>query len=199
MPLLDCIRTLHQYYTSSSNALGLVTKLGNLCWSFLGTSSVSLGKIFPDLHHYRANQFLPAFHTQFCQCAYNIGDYFSVCLSILILNSSLKIFSFVFKILLSFKQRNIPFIILSPCLTPSACLRAKLLVVSHSLRPYGLQPARLLCPWDSPGKNTGVGCHALLQRIFLTQGSNPCLLGLLQWQAGYLGASWEAPWHLVGT
>ncbi|XP_055426747.1 uncharacterized protein LOC129645509 [Bubalus kerabau] len=35
---------------------------------------------------------------------------------------------------------------------------------------------RLLCPWDSPGKNTGVGCHALLQRIFPTQGSNPGLL-----------------------
>ena len=36
-------------------------------------------------------------------------------------------------------------------------------VVSDSLRPHGLQPARLLCPWDSPGKNTGVGCRALLQ------------------------------------
>ena len=36
--------------------------------------------------------------------------------------------------------------------------------------------ARLLCPWDSPGKNTGVGCHALLQGIFPTQGSNPGLL-----------------------
>ena len=34
---------------------------------------------------------------------------------------------------------------------------------------------RLLCPWDSPGKNTGVGCHFLLQGIFLTQGSNPSL------------------------
>ena len=29
---------------------------------------------------------------------------------------------------------------------------------SHSLRPYGLQPIRLLCPWNSSGKNTGVGC-----------------------------------------
>ena len=38
---------------------------------------------------------------------------------------------------------------------------------------------RLLCPWDSPGKNTGVGCHALLQGTFLTQGSNPRLLSLL--------------------
>ena len=50
------------------------------------------------------------------------------------------------------------------------------LVVSNSLRPHGLQPARLLCPWDFPGKNTGVGCHSLLQGIFLTQGSN---LGVL--------------------
>ena len=39
-----------------------------------------------------------------------------------------------------------------------------------------VDPARLLCPWDSPGKNTGVGCHALLQGIFLTQGSNTGLL-----------------------
>ena len=42
-------------------------------------------------------------------------------------------------------------------------------------RPHGLQPTRLLCPWDSPGENTGVGCHVLLQRIFPTKGSNPCL------------------------
>ena len=48
-------------------------------------------------------------------------------------------------------------------------------VVSNSLRPHGLQPTRLLYPWDSPGKNTGEGCHALLQGIFLTQGQNPAL------------------------
>ena len=50
--------------------------------------------------------------------------------------------------------------------------------VSHSVMsnyvqphgPHGLsQPARLLCPWNSPGKNTGVGCHLLLQGIFPTQ------------------------------
>ena len=46
--------------------------------------------------------------------------------------------------------------------------------------------ARLLCPWGSPGKNTGVGCHAFLQRIFLTQKSNLHLLCLLYWQAGSL-------------
>ena len=48
--------------------------------------------------------------------------------------------------------------------------------MSDSLRPHRQQPTRLLCPWDSPGKNTGVGCHFPLQRIFLTQGSNPGLL-----------------------
>ena len=36
-------------------------------------------------------------------------------------------------------------------------------VMSDSVRPHGLQPTRLLHPWDSPGKNTGVGCHFLLQ------------------------------------
>ena len=45
-------------------------------------------------------------------------------------------------------------------------------VVSDSLQPHELQPTRLLCPWDFPGKNTGVGCHFLLQGIFPTQGSN---------------------------
>ena len=58
--------------------------------------------------------------------------------------------------------------------------------VSNSLRPHGLQPARLLCPWDTPGKNTGVGCYALLQGIFPTQGSNLCLLCVLYWQADSL-------------
>ena len=49
-------------------------------------------------------------------------------------------------------------------------------VMSDYLRPHGLQPARLLCPWDSAGKNTGVGSHFLLQGIFPIQGLNPCLL-----------------------
>ena len=41
------------------------------------------------------------------------------------------------------------------------CLVAS--VMSDSVRPHRQQLTRLLCPWDSPGKNTGVGCHALLQ------------------------------------
>ena len=49
-------------------------------------------------------------------------------------------------------------------------------VVSNSLGPHGLKPIRLLWPWDFPGKNTGVGCHSLLQVILPTQESNPGLL-----------------------
>ena len=45
-----------------------------------------------------------------------------------------------------------------------------------TLQPHELQPARLLCPWNSPCQNTGAGCHFLLQGIFATQGLNPCLL-----------------------
>ena len=54
--------------------------------------------------------------------------------------------------------------------------------MSNSLGPLGVQPARLLCPWDFPGKNTRVGCHFLLQDILLTQGSNLHLFHFLQWQ-----------------
>ena len=55
-----------------------------------------------------------------------------------------------------------------------------------TVRSHGLEPARLLCPWNLPGKNAGVGCHFLLQGIFLTQGSNLSLLHLLHWQANSL-------------
>ena len=53
-------------------------------------------------------------------------------------------------------------------------------------KPMDYSPPGSSVHGDSPGKNTGVGCHALLQGIFLTQGSNPCLLCLLHWQAGSL-------------
>ena len=52
-------------------------------------------------------------------------------------------------------------------------------VVPDSLQPHGLQSTRLLYPWNSPGKNTGLSCHFLLQGIFPNQGSNPSLLCLL--------------------
>ena len=53
--------------------------------------------------------------------------------------------------------------------------------------PMDCSPTRLLCPWDFPGKNSGVGCHFLFQGIFPTQGLNlGLLLGLLHWQADSL-------------
>ena len=58
----------------------------------------------------------------------------------------------------------------------ACCVYVSHSVVSNSLWPQGLGPTRLLCPWDSPGMNTGAGCHFLLQGIFLIQRSNPGLL-----------------------
>ena len=55
--------------------------------------------------------------------------------------------------------------------------------MSDSLGSHGLEPSRLLCPWDSPGKNTGVDCHAI------PQGNLPDLrieLGSLALQADFL-------------
>ena len=61
------------------------------------------------------------------------------------------------------------------------------------LQVQGLQPARLLCPWDFPGKNTGVGCHFLLQGIFPTQRSNTGLLHcrLILYQLSHQGSLWR--------
>ena len=56
-------------------------------------------------------------------------------------------------------------------------------VMSDSLQPHGLQPATVLCPWKFPGRNTGVGCHFLLQGIFPTQGLN---LHLPHWRVDSL-------------
>ena len=68
----------------------------------------------------------------------------------------------------------------SPCCESSHHPLVRVLsrsVVSHSLGPHGLYypPGHLCASWNFPGKNIGVGCHFLLQRIFLTQGSDPGL------------------------
>ena len=63
-----------------------------------------------------------------------------------------------------------------------SCCLLHLSVMSNSFRPHELQPARLLCPWDSSGKNTGIGCHAFLQGTFPTQESNQPLLS--SWTVG---------------
>ena len=71
------------------------------------------------------------------------------------------------ELLLSLEIYHIPQVCCS-CLVTSA--------MSDSVQPHGLQPVRLPCPWDSLGKSSGVGFHALFQGIFLTHGLN---LGLL--------------------
>ena len=60
-----------------------------------------------------------------------------------------------------------------------------------TLQPYGPQPTRLLCPWDSPSENTGAGCHCLLRVISPTQGWKPCISASA---VGFFAASatWEA-------
>ena len=55
--------------------------------------------------------------------------------------------------------------------------------------PIAFNGIYILCPWDFPGRDTGVGCYFLLQEIFLTQGGNLCLLWLLHWQADSLPLS----------
>ena len=67
-----------------------------------------------------------------------------------------------------------------PCVCVCVCVcTLSRSIMSSSLQPQGLQPTRLLCPWDFPAKNPGVGCHFLLQGVFLIQGLNP---HLLHWQ-----------------
>ena len=94
-------------------------------------------------------------------------------------------------------------------------MHAKLLqVMSDSVRRYGQPPTRLLCPqdslgkntgvgchvllhpWDFLGKNTGVGCHLLFQGIFLTQELNP---RLLHWQADSLPLRYQGSHHLYSV
>ena len=75
---------------------------------------------------------------------------------------------------------------------------AKLLHLYLTLQRYRPQAARLLCPWVSPGKNTGVGFHFLLQGIFLTQGSNSHLLCLLNFRwILYLLSHWGSPLEVL--
>ena len=78
-------------------------------------------------------------------------------------------------------QGNDPFYLVTAHTCP-VCMCA-CSVMSDSLRPHGLWPARLLVLGIFPGKNTAMDCHFLLQGIFPTQGLNLSLLRLLPWQA----------------
>ena len=66
-----------------------------------------------------------------------------------------------------FSSRFFKVHILPKCSLPLVSVQFSCSVVSNSLWPHGLQPTRLLCPWDFPGKSTGVGCHCLLWQFCL--------------------------------
>ena len=92
---------------------------------------------------------------------------------------------------LYFQCPYIIYSLLSPFLDPwktNTCISIYFVIQSLShvqlfCDPPGRQPTSLLCPWDFPGKNTGAGCHLLLQGIFPAQGSNLRFLHLLHWLA----------------
>ena len=77
-------------------------------------------------------------------------------------------------------------------LEPVCMKKGKGLPLSCVWSFHGLQSARLLCPWDLPGKNTGVGYHFLLQELFPTHVSK---LGLLHWQADSLPSEHQGGPH----
>ena len=64
----------------------------------------------------------------------------------------------------------------------NVCMHAKLVQLCLTLHPCGLYPTSVLCPWDSPGKNTEVGCHAILQQM-----ENILPLCWYQWEREYSG------------
>ena len=100
-------------------------------------------------------------------------NHFSVTAHVRFFSSSVEIHAFLFVwVHLQSLFRFSPLVRCASLLSRSA--------VSDSLWPPGLQPTKLLCPRDSPGKKTGVGCHFLLHKIFLIQGSNLCLLHFQQ-------------------
>ena len=81
----------------------------------------------------------------------------------------------LYVLILLYNYFTIPYYGISLLHLPCASVFVSRSVVSDSLRPHRLQLPRLLCPRNFPGNNTGAGCHALLHRIFLTQGLNPGL------------------------
>ena len=66
------------------------------------------------------------------------------------------------------------------------------LVIPNSLQLYELYPPKLLCPWNFPGKSTGMGNHTLLQVIFQAHGSNPlcCIFCIDKWIVYYNSLFW---------
>jgi len=101
-------------------------------------------------------------------CVYKVGIFILIRISFLFHNRRCALSTHVLDPMSSY---------LLPCLLCAMCS-----IVSDSLWLHGLQPTRLLFPWNFPGRNTGVGCHFLLWEIFSIQGSNPRHLCLLHYR-----------------
>ena len=84
----------------------------------------------------------------------------------------------------------------SLCFCVCVCVCA---VVSDSVTPQTALCSLLLFPWDFPGKNTGVGCHFLLQGIFPSQGSNSisCVSCIGRWMLLHHCTTWDTPFILL--
>ena len=114
-----------------------------------------------------------------CNKTHSIVNYFlKSCLGFTVYSESddLCLQQFWKIIRISLNNVSLPFSLFFPSGTPIRwlldLLKYMCSVMSNSTRPHGLQPSRLLHPWNFPGKNTGKGCHFLLQEIFSTHGLN---------------------------
>ena len=76
------------------------------------------------------------------------------------------------------------------------CVSLVTSVVSDALQPCGLWPARLLCPWDPPDKNTGVGCRVIIQGNLPNPGAEPGLLQMDSLLLSQQGSSQPLNIHL---
>ena len=84
-------------------------------------------------------------------------------------------------------------------LIEACCCRQVASVVSNSVQPHRRQPTRLPCPWDSPGKNTGVGCHFLLQQMKVKSESEVAPLCPTLLQPTRLVHPWDFPGKSAGV
>ena len=75
-----------------------------------------------------------------------------------------------------FPQANCLYSLLFTKIRVTLCVHPKSLQLCSTLQPYGLKPTRLLCPWDFPGKDPGVGSHALIQGNLPDPGIKPVSL-----------------------
>ena len=120
------------------------------CYNFLAPGLSHGVFCFQNILHFHLCLFKPCIfyiHMSPFPCSFQENPEYSVCL-------------------LNFHSLSYTFLtVFSPfCVCVCVCMCVSCLVVSDSLQPHRPQPTRPLCPWDSPGKNTGVGCHFLLRK-----------------------------------